>query len=116
MYVRITINGKLTKFSLLRSFTTPLWDSTKSRLKGSSLEARQINTYLAQVLIEINDAYRQLLKEKKLITPHFVKARYLGEDEINKALLQLSAYHNTNMKSVLKPGTSYSVSIILDIQ
>lgn len=95
----------MTRFSLKRSFTTPLWDSTKSRLKGSSIEARQINTYLDQVLIEINDAYRQLLKEKKLITPDIVKARYLGEDEINKTLLQLSTYHNTNMKSVLKPGT-----------
>lgn len=105
LYVRITANGKLTRFSLKRSFTTPLWDPTKSRLKGSSIEARQINTYLDQVLIEINDAYRQLLKEKKPITPHIVKARYLGEDEINKTLLQLSTYHNANMKSVLKPGT-----------
>ena len=105
LYVRITANGKLTRFSLKRSFTTPLWDSTKSRLKGSSIEAQQINTYLDQVLIGINDAYRQLLKEKKLITPHCVKARYLGEDEINKTLLQLSSYHNLNMKSVLKQGT-----------
>ena len=105
LYARITINGNRIKFSLKRKFTTSLWNPKISRLKGSSMEARQINIYLDQVLIEINDAYRQLLKEKKLITPHTVKARYLGEDEINKTLLQLSAYHNTNRKSVLKPGT-----------
>ena len=105
MYVRVTTNGKRCKFSLKRKFTTSLWNPKISRLRGSSAEARQINAYLDQVLIEINDAYRQLLKEKKLITPHDVKARYLGEDEIHKTLLQLSAYHNTNMKSVLKPGT-----------
>lgn len=105
LYARITINGNRIKFSLKRKFTTSLWNPKISRLKGSSMEARQINIYLDQVLIEINDAYRQLLKEKKLITPHTVKARYLGEDEINKTLLQLSAYHNTNMKSLLKPGT-----------
>ncbi len=105
LYARITADGKLTRFSLKRKFTTSLWNPKISRLRGSSAEARQINAYLDQVLIEINDAYRQLLKEKKLITPHTVKARYLGEDEINKTLLQLSTYHNTNMKSVLKPGT-----------
>lgn len=105
LYARITADGKLTRFSLKRKFTTSLWNPKISRLRGSSAEARQINAYLDQVLIEINDAYRQLLKEKKLITPHAVKARYLGEDEINKTLLQLSTYHNTNMKSVLKPGT-----------
>lgn len=105
MYVRVTTNGKRCKFSLKRKFTTSLWNPKISRLRGSSAEARQINAYLDQVLIEINDAYRQLLKEKKLITPHDVKARYLGEDEIHKTLLQLSAYHNLNMKSVLKPGT-----------
>lgn len=105
LYARITADGKLTRFSLKRKFTTSLWNPKISRLKGSSAEARQINAYLDQVLIEINDAYRQLLKEKKLITPHTVKARYLGEDEIHKTLLQLSAYHNYNMKSVLKPGT-----------
>ena len=32
-------------------------------------------------------------------------ARYLGEDEIHKTLLQLSTYHNFTMKSVLKHGT-----------
>lgn len=105
LYVRITTNGKRTLFSLKRKFTTTLWDETKSRLKGSSIEAFQINKYLDQVYVDINEAYRELLKEKKLITPLSVKARYLGEDDINKTLLQLSAYHNLNMKSVLKHGT-----------
>src|SRR5690554_2045342 len=105
MYVRVTTNGKRSKFSLKRSFTTSLWNPTKSRLKGSSIEAQQTNAYFDQVLTGINEAYRQLQKEKKLITSYSIIARYQGKDEVNKTLLQLSTYHNTNMKSVLKPGT-----------
>src|SRR5690554_1053429 len=105
MYVRVTTNGKRSKFSLKRSFTTSLWDPTKSRLKGSSIEAKQTNAYFDQVLVGINEAYRQLQKKKKIITSRSIIARYKGEDKINKTLLQLSSYHNTNMKPVLKPGT-----------
>lgn len=65
LYIRITTNGKRKKFSLKQSFTTSLWNPAKSRLKGSSIEARQVNAYIDQVLLEINEAYRQLLKEKK---------------------------------------------------
>ena len=105
LYIRITTNGKRKKFSLKQSFTTSLWNPAKSRLKGSSIEARQVNAYIDQVLLEINEAYRQLLKEKKHISSQAIIARFRGEDQNNKTLLQLSEYHNHNMKSVLKPGT-----------
>ncbi|WP_310992076.1 site-specific integrase [Aequorivita marina] len=105
LYIRINANDKRTRFSLKRNFTTALWDPTKTRLKGSSIEAQQINAFLDQVFLGVHEAYGQLLKEKKLITPHTVMARFRGEDQIHKTLLQLSAYHNLNMKSVLKPGT-----------
>lgn len=55
LYIRINANGKRTRFSLKRTFTTSLWDPTKSRLKGFSLEAQQINSYLDQVLVGINE-------------------------------------------------------------
>lgn len=105
LYARITVNGKRSLFSLQRNFTTSLWDGTNSRLTGTCEEALHINVYLDQVQIQITEAYRQLQREKKLITPISVKARYLGHDQISKTLLQLITYHNFNMKSVLKPGT-----------
>ena len=105
LYIRINANNKRTRFSLKRKFTTALWDPISCRLKGSSIEAQQINPFLDQVFLGVHEAYGQLVKEKKRITPHSVMSRYKGEDEINKTLIQLSTYHNFNMKSVLKPGT-----------
>src|SRR5690554_754633 len=105
LYVRITANGKARRFSIRIKFTTSLWETSVSRLKGNSAEARQVNSHINQVLIEINEAYRELKKERKLITPQTVIARYRGEDQIRKTLIQLSEYHKFNMKSVLKQGT-----------
>lgn len=105
LYARITANGKFKRFSIKIKFTTDLWEPSVSRLKGNSAEARQINNHINQVLIQIDEAYRELIKERKLITPQTVIARYRGEDQIRKTLIQLSEYHKFNMKSVLKPGT-----------
>lgn len=105
LYARITVNGKFKRFSIKIKFTTDLWEPSVSRLKGNSAEARQINNHINQVLIQIDEAYRELKKERKLITPQTVIARYRGEDQIRKTLIQLSEYHKFNMKSVLKPGT-----------
>ncbi|MBB6681222.1 site-specific integrase [Aequorivita sp. 609] len=105
LYARITVNGKFKRFSIQIKFTTDLWEPSVSRLKGNSAEARQINNHINQVLIQIDEAYRELKKERKLITPQTVIARYRGEDQIRKTLIQLSEYHKFNMKSVLKPGT-----------
>tara|TARA_R110002012_G_scaffold213018_1_gene384083 strand:- start:13779 stop:14768 length:990 start_codon:yes stop_codon:yes gene_type:complete len=40
-----------------------------------------------------------------LVTAKSIKARFVGHDERHKTLLELVAYHNQNMKGVLKPGT-----------
>ena len=45
------------------------------------------------------------MSDSKYVTSQAIKARYLGEDEQHKTLLQLVSYHNTNMDSILKPGT-----------
>lgn len=39
------------------------------------------------------------------MTAQAIKARYLGEDEQHKTLLELVTYHNENMISVLQAGT-----------
>ena len=54
---------------------------------------------------ELLACQKQLLSEFKLISSQAIKARYLGEDEQEKTLLELVDYHNSAMKTVLKPGT-----------
>jgi len=105
IYARITINGKRSEISLKRTISVCNWDNSKGRARGTSQNTRILNKYLDHVYGQLLDCHKQLLEEFKVVSPHTIKARYLGEDDQRKTLLELIAYHNTNMISVLKPGT-----------
>ncbi|WP_445737705.1 site-specific integrase [Mariniflexile sp.] len=81
------------------------WDNKTKRAKPRILGAKILNSYLDDVYANLLDCHKQLTSEHKLITANNIKARFLGEDEQHKTLLELMDYHNTNMKTVLRFGT-----------
>jgi len=105
IYARVTVNGKRSEISLKRCVNVLEWNSFKNRGRGSSSKIQILNRYLDYVYGKLLDCHKQLLEEFKVISSHSIKARYLGEDDHQKTLKELIAYHNTNMDSVLKPGT-----------
>lgn len=105
IYARITVDGKRAEISLKREVSVTYWDTQAKRVKKRIPEGVHLNAYLDQVYTDLLDCHKQLSSEFKLVTAQGIKARYLGEDEQNKTLLELVQYHNLNMKMVLKPGT-----------
>jgi len=105
IYARITITQKRSEMSLKRSIPVYNWDVPKNRVRGNTAEIRILNKYLDHVYRQLLDCHKQLLEEHLMVTSRAIKARYLGEDNNHKTLKELIAYHNTNMITVLKPGT-----------
>ncbi|MGA8855393.1 MAG: site-specific integrase [Christiangramia sp.] len=105
IYARITVDGKRAEISLKRSISVTYWDTRSKRANWRIPAGKALNAYLDQVYADLLDCQKQLLTESKYVTAQAIKARYLGEDEQHKTLLQLVTYHNTNMGSILKPGT-----------
>lgn len=105
IYARITVNGKRAEISLKRDISVAYWDSNSKRAKTRTPGAKMLNNYLDEVYANLLDCHKQITSEFKLVTAHNIKARFLGEDEQNKTLMDLVDYHDNNMKSVLKPGT-----------
>ena len=105
IYARVTVDGKRAEFSLNRELPVSLWDEKRKRGKGFSRYVISLNKYLDQVFTGLHEAHRQLLQEEVDITSAGIKARYLGEDDRGKSLLDLISYHNTSMLSVLRKGT-----------
>ena len=81
------------------------WDKTRGKAFEESQYLIDINAYLDTVYGEILNVHRELHMERKLITAKLIKARYIGEDEMNKTLMELVEYHNSNVSTQLKPGT-----------
>ena len=105
IYCRITVNGKRSEISLQRSVSISEWDPSKNKGRGTSIKIRVLNNYLDHVYNKLLANHKQLLEEDKVISANTIKVRYLGKDDINKTLLELIDYHNTNMITVLKSGT-----------
>ena len=105
VYARVTVNGKRAEISLKRYQSVTSWDPKTKRARPRTPNAPALNAYLDQVYADLLACQKQLLSEFKLITAQAIKARYLGEDEQQKTLLELVDYHNTTMKTVLKFGT-----------
>lgn len=105
IYARITINGKRIEVSLKRSIQVTFWDTRAKRSISRSPEAKSLNNYLDRVYSDLLECHTQLRSENKLITPQAIKARYLGENEQHKSLLDILEYHKTKMPDILKWGT-----------
>ena len=105
IYVRITVNGKRAEISLKRDISVTQWDARAKRAKPRTHGANSINAYLDDIYSSLLACHKQLTSEFKLITAHNIKARFLGEDEQHKTLMELVDYHNKNMPYTIKSGT-----------
>ena len=95
VYARVTVNGKRAEISLKRYQSVTSWDPKTKRARPRTPNAPALNAYLDQVYAELLVCQKQLLSEFKLITSGAIKARYLGEDQQEKTLLELVDYHLT---------------------
>ena len=105
LYARVTLNGKRTNLSLKHTVALNDWDPKRSRMKGRSSEAKEINQYLEHVRADLYSSYRDLIQEDQILTAETVKARYLGEDMEQKTLKELFKYHNLHHKHNLGEAT-----------
>lgn len=105
IYARITVNGKRSTLSLKRKVPVSDWDAHKGRARGTNQSTRLLNNYLEEVNSGLFKSYQDLRNERKLITSHAVKARYLGDDEQNHSITDIINYHKEDMEGKLKWGT-----------
>jgi len=105
IYLRITVKKARAEVSLKRCIKVCNWDKKRGKAFPRNKTMEDLNAYLDTVYGEILNVHRELHMETALITARLIKARYVGEDEVNHTLLELFEYHNTNMVNTLKPGT-----------
>ncbi|WP_338193659.1 site-specific integrase [Flagellimonas marinaquae] len=105
IYLRVTVKKMRAEVSLKRCIKVCNWDKKRGKAFPRNKTLEDLNAYLDTVYGEILNVHRELHMERKLITAKSIKARYVGEDEMNHTLLELFDYHNRNMVNALKPGT-----------
>ena len=106
IYLRITIDGKLTEIAAKRYINPDKWSSQAQKVNGTSEEIRTLNAYLKTLEQQVYEAQHQLLKDKQVVTTETLKAKLLGNEERSLTLIPIFIDHNAKMKALT--GDEYS--------
>ncbi|MCU0342011.1 MAG: Arm DNA-binding domain-containing protein, partial [Spirosomaceae bacterium] len=104
VYVRLTIEGARTEFSLGKKVHPDKWIAKAGVMKGNSEEARTLNSYLNLVKGELQKHYNLLVTQTPRVKPEMVRNAYLGIKEETKTLFQAFDYHNLKFAEKAKSG------------
>jgi integrase len=101
IYLRLTVNGQRSELSVSRKVDPQKWNARTGKMKGTNLEANELNQYLDTVRSRINRIHRQLVEDNKPFTSLDIKNLYLGKGEKLKMLLELFDEHNQQMEKLI---------------
>lgn len=83
---RITIDGTQVQYSTRQEIQPDLWDSKKSRCKGNTDEARNINRHLNDWETKIEAKHKEMVCQKGYVSAELLKQE-LFEDKQNNGFL-----------------------------
>ena len=102
LYCRITVEGQRAVFDIKRAILPKKWDSIKGCVKGSTEEAKSINTYINSLKAGIYDIQHKLERENKIVSADSIKSLLIGEPQVkSKSLFVVFEGHNNKVKSLI---------------
>ena len=106
IYTRVTVNSKRFEFSTNKYINPDKWSSEGNKVKGSSEEARAINSHLDYLKNQVLEAEKKLFKKDINITSESLKNELLGLSEPKRMLIPIFQDHNNKIKELL--GKEYA--------
>ena len=95
MYLRITVNGLRTEFTINRDIEMKDWNDQSRRMNGKNPKAKEFNSYLDAVEFRIYEIYKELVANGEEISANIIKAKFHGVDtDKPRMLLEIFEDHN----------------------
>ena len=109
IYVRLTVDGKRLEFSTKKFVEKSKWSNELSKMKGTTEEARSINSYLDLMKSKVLDAQMELIHRNQTLSIENFKSKLLGTEERQRMLVPIFKDHNNKIKELVgkeyAPGT-----------
>ena len=109
IYTRVTVNAKRFEFSTNKYINPDKWSSEGSKVKGSTEEARTINSHLDYLKSQVLEAEKKLFKKDISLNSENLKNELFGLSETKRMLVPIFQDHNNKIKALLgkeyAPGT-----------
>lgn len=109
IYVRLTVDGKRLEFSTKKFVEKSKWSSELSKMKGTTEEARSINSYLDLMKTKVFNAQMELMHRNENLSIENFKEKLLGTEQRQRMLIPIFQDHNNKIKELVgkeyAPGT-----------
>ncbi|MFC4740467.1 site-specific integrase [Flavobacterium ponti] len=109
IYARVTINAKRFEFSTNKYINPEKWTSEGTKVKGTSEEARTINSHLDYLKNQVLEAEKRLFKKDIPVSTENLKNELFGLAETKRMLVPIFQDHNNKIKELVgkeyAPGT-----------
>ena len=110
IYLRITVNGKRSEFSIKRKVLLNKWNSEAGKVRGTTADVRELNRYMDSIKVKVHKIQETLLENQELVTSEIIKNIYLGKSIKHKMILEVFQEHNDKVVKLIgkdfAPGTA----------
>jgi len=110
IYVRLTVDGKRLEFSTKKFVEKTKWSNELSKMKGTTEEARSINSYLDLMKSKVLDVQMELLHRNEALSIENFKNKLLGTGERQRMLVPIFQDHNNKIKELI--GKEYALGTL----
>lgn len=110
IYLRITIDGKISEISTKRTVKALKWNSAMQKMSGSSEESKSLNFYLKTFEQKVYNTYHSLMKDNEKVTCEGLKNKFLGRDELCRTLIPIFKDHNERMEKLI--GKEFAIGTL----
>jgi site-specific recombinase XerD len=104
IYMRITVDGKRSEFSVGRECEPARWNNSSGRGIGTKEDIRSLNSYLDTLHTKVNHAHQQLLIVGEKITADSLRSQFIGRKEKQYFVVALFTEHNDQVKALIGNG------------
>jgi len=110
IYSRITVNGKRIELTTGRFVELSKWSADAGKMKGTTDEARSINSQLDILKLKIIDAQMELVHKNVPVTAESLKSKLIGGAERARMLVPIFQDHNNKIKELI--GKEYAAGTL----
>jgi site-specific recombinase XerD len=108
IYQRITINGVRIELSTSKFVEKSKWNSSAGKMRGTSEEARMINSYLDILKLKVYETEKWMVNNNQEINAQSFKNKLLGIEERQRKLIIIFEDHNRKMNELV--GKEFSIN------
>jgi len=107
IYFRLTVDGQRFEFSSKKFIEKSKWSSELSKMKGSSEEARTINSYLDLMKSKVFDIQMELIHKNEELSLENFKSRILGTHQRERMIIPIYQNHNDKIEELIGNGYAF---------